>query len=175
MRPFIYAAMAALLFAPAVAAAHGGFEKIVDEYAVFVNQNPLSPLVGEEVTTYVQVMDRDIRPIPNLPVRLTITETAFNDPSGDKVVFAEDFTTNANGAFSFSQAYAKEGYFDVEIAFAASTGKKEQTGYLVMPRDDAPGYPGEERGFPIPVSKSALFLMLGGLMGLAFHSFFRKK
>jgi hypothetical protein len=49
MRPLVYASLAALLFAPFIAAAHGGFEKIVDDYVVFVSQNPLSPLVGEEV------------------------------------------------------------------------------------------------------------------------------
>ena len=120
---------------PAFVVAHGGFEKIVDDYIVSFTQDPLAPLVGENVTIYVQLMDKDFQPIKDTDVTLTITDTSTNDPASDVVIFNDRYRTNVNGAFNFNYRFNKENYFDVEVAFIdGKTGREEQTGYLLEPR-----------------------------------------
>lgn len=132
------------LCAPAISSAHGGFEKGVDDFRIFVNQDPISPLVGESVTTYIQVMTQEIKPIPDLPVTITLIDTAFDDEPNDEVVYVKHYRTNINGSLNFDYTYDKENYFDIEVSFKdPQTGRDEQTGYLVLPRDDKPGYIGQ--------------------------------
>jgi hypothetical protein len=127
---------------------------------VFISQDPISPLVGETVTTYIQVMNRDIKSIPELPLTVTLIDTAYDDEPSDRVVFTKKYKTNVNGSINFDYTYDKENYFDIEVAFKdPKTGRDEQTGYLVLPRDDKPGYIGKapvgQRSFITPEDTTA--------------------
>src|SRR6478609_2911605 len=69
---------------PGLVFAHGGFVQVVGNTIVVLNQNPISPLVGENVDMNFALVDKNFKPLPNLKVRLDLIETAFNNAAQDQ-------------------------------------------------------------------------------------------
>ncbi len=121
---------------PAVIFAHGGVSKNVNNAIVFLNQNPLSPLVGEEVVFTFSITDKNFQPLRNLQVQVKMIDTFFDDPFQDRIAFEETYTTDANGAFEFKYTFEKENYFDADLVFADPvSGQENSTGFLVQTRE----------------------------------------
>lgn len=118
--------------------AHGMVEKSAGNVTFFLNQSPISPLVGEKVhMTFVVADRRNVSDaLRSFKVKLALIDTFYGDESKDKTIFTEDKITDANGAFDFEYTFDKENYFDVELSFVDPVGgEKEVTGFLVEPRD----------------------------------------
>lgn len=133
----IYLFLFILALSPLYLSAHGGVEKSVGNVTVFLSQDPISPLVGEEVRmTFVFANKQDVlERHPNLEVQLTLTDTFFGNASLDKIILEKTLTTNANGGIEFSYTFNKENFFDVDMVFTdPSTGLEENIGFLVQPR-----------------------------------------
>src|SRR5437016_2673281 len=122
---------------PMVALAHGGFEKSAGNLTFFMIQNPVSPLVGEQVNINVVVAQKAdaLKRLVNTPVHLRLIDTYYGDESKDKVILTRDVTTDANGSFDFSYTFPKENYFDVELTVTdLISGEEDTTGFLIQPR-----------------------------------------
>ncbi len=136
-RRFTLALMLGFLFAtPLLSQAHGGVSQTVGNVVVHLNQTPISPLLGEEVTMNFSIRNLQNKPIPNLPIELNLTDTFYGDATKDKLILTKNFTTDVNGDFAFTYSYNKENYFDIDLNFQdPDTKQDEETGFLVQPRD----------------------------------------
>ncbi len=122
--------------------AHGGFEKRAGNVIVYVKQTPISPLVGEKVKLSLSFRDEGIPETGNLssqnlvdwPILLSVVDTFSGDESKDKIIYQKQYTTDANGAFSFEYTFSKENYFDIDLDFNDSKGNNLETGFLIQPR-----------------------------------------
>ncbi len=126
------------LLVPISVSAHGGAAQITGNTVVFIKQNPLSPLIGEEVFASFVLRDRkDVsRPLPNTPVRIRLIDTFYGDESKDQIILTKNIKTDANGAFEFRYTFNKQNYFDIDLTYDdPETGEELETGYLVYPRD----------------------------------------
>ena len=125
---------------PLLTSAHGSVAQVINNSIVFLSQHPQSVLVGENVKSTFSLKDKEFKVLANIPVKLTVIETFDGDSSLDKQIFTQDYTTDVNGAFSFEYSgFARETYYDVELAFADPvTGEENVTGFLIKPRDVAP-------------------------------------
>ena len=121
------------------AQAHGGVEKTAGNVTIVLYQDPLSPLVGENVQmTFVLINKNTFQPVANLPVHLNLTDTFFGDVSRDKIIISEDLKTDNNGSLQFSYTFTKENYFDVDLKFNDPIDHKaEDNGFLIQPRVSA--------------------------------------
>ncbi len=150
-----------LLF-PIFAFAHGGVEKIVGNTIVFLNQTPLAPFVGEQVhLPFVFTDQKTNLPLSHIPVTLTVTDTFLGDETKDKIIYSTTSNTDVNGLLDFSYTFHKENYFDIDLHFADSSGKDQETGFLVQARTSS------------VLTKPLFFFGLGILCGFFF--FYRKR
>jgi hypothetical protein len=147
---------------PVVAFAHGGVSQNVGKFIVTLNQIPLSPLVGEEVTMTFVITGVDFKPFPRIPVQFSLTDTFSGDESRDVTILTEEKVTDANGAFEFVYTFNKENYFDAELAFTdPQTGESVQTGFLIQTRPTVVAGPDLKNNIP----SIALWLGVGLLIG----------
>lgn len=124
-----------IIFSPMFAMAHGGVQKQAGNTTVYLSQNPISPLVGEEVSMTFVLKQGLNEPLTNLNVTLSVVDTFYGDATKDKTVLVEQKETDANGAFEFSYTFDKENYFDIDIKFNdPKTGEPQETGFLIQPR-----------------------------------------
>jgi len=124
-----------LLSIPSFTFAHGGVEKLIGTTIVFLNQTPLSPLVGEKVhLPFVFTDEKTHTPLKNLPVKVTVTDTFPGDESKDVVIYKTTMTTDVNGLLDFSYTFQKENYFDIDLDFKDAAGISQETGFLVQAR-----------------------------------------
>lgn len=167
-KSFIIAALAFSI--PFFAGAHGGVSKNIGNAIVFLNQSPLSPLVGEKVDFNFVLTDPKIVPLANTNASLTLTDTFFGDESKDKIILTKNFTTDNNGDFTFSHTFNKENYFDIDLDFKDPiTGQNDSTGFLVQIRN------GPNKLAVLPLSLN-IYSGLGGLLlGLLFGFFIEKR
>lgn len=151
----------AIVFIPTIATAHGGFEKRAGDTVVYVTQSPISPYVGEQVTINMVFQQyNSLDRWKNLDVQIKLIDTYYGDESKDKVIFATAQTTDVNGSLNFSYAFPKENYFDVDLSFKNPiTGKQEETGFLIQPRNENAPRPW------IPLIFSIVSLVVGGAIG----------
>lgn len=121
---------------PSIALAHGGVQKSAGNITVYITQSPISPFVAEEVQfTFVLGKTDSLGRLREWPVTLTLIDTFYGDESKDKVILSEQKKTDANGAFQFTYTFPRENYFDIDLKFKdPTTGKEENTGFLVQPR-----------------------------------------
>lgn len=121
---------------PVYAFAHGGVQKQAGNTTVYISQNPISPLVGEQVHITFVLKQGLNAPLRNMPVILTLIDTYYGDESRDKIILKKSETTDANGAFEFQYIFSKQNYFDVDVSFVDPTTKtRVSTGYLIQPRE----------------------------------------
>lgn len=142
MKSYIYIFMAILLLTPLRVLAHGGTEKSSGNTIVFLTQNPISPLIGEQVRMNFVFAPKDniLERRRNLPVTLVLKDTFYGDETKDEVLLTREFKTDANGSFNFDYTYGAEGYFDIELQFLESeNGSPQKIGFLVQPRHIAVG------------------------------------
>ena len=133
----IYLFLFILALSPLYLSAHGGVEKSVGNVTVFLSQDPISPLAGEEVKmTFIFANKQNaLERYSGLEVNLTLIDTFFGNASLDKVILERTLVTNSNGAIEFSYTFNKENFFDVDMVFTdPSTGLEENVGFLVQPR-----------------------------------------
>jgi len=123
-----------LLF-PFTALAHGGVSKNLGNTVVYLNQSPVSPLVGENVDMNFIIRDLNNQSLANLPVSIRMVDTFYGDASKDKEILTQQLTTDPNGSLDFNYTFKKENYFDVELTYQDPvTHAPESTGFLVQPR-----------------------------------------
>ncbi len=148
-----------ILFPSLVASAHGGVEKTVGSTKVILDQDPLSPLVGEKVqTTFVFLDTKTNQPLSNLDLQAHLIDTFYSDASKDKEIFSKDLKTDANGSASLEYTFQKANYFDFDLDFKDSQGEQE-TGFLLQVRNkNVPKY-----------NQLAASLILGMIIGLAIN------
>jgi hypothetical protein len=133
LRILLAIAAVSLIF-PAGALAHGGVFNLSNSVMVYLNQQPLSPLVGEKVELVFSVMNVQYEPLRNTPVSLRLVETS-NDSTQDRTILTESKTTDVNGNFAYEYSFDKEGYFDVELTVAdPKTSQPSIVGFLIQPR-----------------------------------------
>lgn len=146
---------------PGLVNAHGGFEKRAGDTVVYVTQSPISPYVGEKVAINMVFQQyNSLDRWKNLDVQIKLIDTYYGDESKDKVMFATTETTDVNGSLNFSYTFPKENYFDVDISFTnPQTGKKEETGFLIQPRNSTDPRP------LTYLSYSATSLIVGAILG----------
>jgi hypothetical protein len=124
-----------IFFGVSVALAHGGVEKSTDRFTVILYQDPLSPLVGEEITFSFLVTDRNTRiRLAGKEVTISVTETTLGDESKDRIIHEQQIQTDVNGAFSFSYAFSQPTYYDIELALGERGDELTTVGFLVQPR-----------------------------------------
>lgn len=123
------------LFFPFFSLAHGGVSKNVGSVVVYLNQTPISPLVGENVDMNFVIRDASNTPVSNLPVTLKLIDTFYGDQTRDKEILRQTITTDPNGSLDFTYTFKKQNYFDVELDFLdPQTHTPQNTGFLVQPR-----------------------------------------
>ncbi len=133
---FIVLVCAGFFAGPLSALAHGGVEKIAGDTIIFLNQTPLSPLIGEQVhLPFVFTHSKTDAPLANLPVRITVTDTFLGDESKDKIVYNTQATTDVNGVLDFSYTFSRENYFDIDLHFTDADGTQQETGFLLQARE----------------------------------------
>jgi hypothetical protein len=116
--------------------AHGGVSKNVGNAVVYLNQTPLSPLVGEKVELAFNITDNNFQPLRNTNVKLTLIDTFFDDASKDKEILTKNLKTDDNGAIVFEYGFPNSDFYDVELTFQDPVSKEaDQTGFLVQSRD----------------------------------------
>ncbi len=121
---------------PALTYGHGGVQKQAGNTTIYISQNPISPLVGEEIEITFVLKQGLNEPLVNADVELALIDTFYGDESRDKVILTQQKKTDANEAFEFSYRFNKESYFDVDLKFKdLKTGEIQQTGYLIQPRN----------------------------------------
>lgn len=128
---------------PGTVVAHGGIEKNAGNTIVYINQIPISPLVGEKVKFTFQFRDPTVpksidlsrQNLTNIPVVISIIDTYYGDESKDKTIFLKEFRTDENGNISLSYTFPKENYYDIEFSYKDHNGISQETGYLVQPRN----------------------------------------
>jgi hypothetical protein len=139
---------AALLAVPVSAWAHGGVEKTVGTVRIYLNQAPLSPLVGEEVSmsfVFAPASDSLAR-LADIGVEISVIRTTFDRPEEDEVISTQKFATDANGGIDFRHVFPTADYYDVELKFTDPvTAQEAVDGFLVQPRQPA----GHDRGLVI--------------------------
>lgn len=159
----LFILIASFLAVPSLVLGHGGFQKQAGETTVYIIQNRVSPLVGEEVEFNFVLKQGLNSPLKTTEVELAVIDTFFGDESKDKTIFNKTLKTDENGSIDFSYTFSKENYFDVELSFAdPKTQKRVTTGFLIEPR--------------APKTKQAALsgLLIGVLMGF-FVGFFTKR
>ncbi len=145
-----------LLVSWSPALAHGGVSKNIGHAVVYLNQEPLSPLVGERVKFSFALQDTKGAALVNLPVQLTLTDTYYGDESKDKVILTQPVISDVNGDFEFAYTFTKQNYFDLDLDFADPITKATlNTGFLVQPRTAPPGAPATA---PLPLVAGAIVL-----------------
>lgn len=153
--------IATFLFAAANAYAHGGVSQNVGDAIVFLNQTPLSPLVGENVNLSFSITDSEFAPLANREISVAVIKSVLNHPEQDQQITKQIIKTDANGSFDFSYKFETSDYYDVELTFAdPKTAGDDTTGFLIQPRDVA-----------VQTKKSNVLLILtvgiaGVIMGL---------
>jgi hypothetical protein len=119
---------------PALIGAHGGVSNQAGNVVIFLTQQPLSPLINEEVRMTFSVKNKDLSSMPGTEVGLRLIETN-NDPALDKTILSETRTSDVNGNFDFNHKFSKEEYYDVELTVSDPvTGEPAVIGFLVQPR-----------------------------------------
>lgn len=143
-----------------MAGAHGGVEKSRGNTIVYLSQEPLSPLVGEEVMmTFVLGRPTGTDRLRDLEVELTVIDTFPDDATKDQVILKETKRTDANGAIEFAYTFTKENFFDVELNYKdPSNNQEEEVGFLVQTRSQP----------PVPSRTKELMLFLAGGIVLGF-------
>src|SRR5581483_12438559 len=98
--------------------AHGGVEKQAGNILVTLFQTPLSPLVGEDVafSFTLTTPDKNKR-LVHKQARLVVTQTAYNNPSKDKIVYSKEVSSDVNGIINFSYAFPTTDYYDIDVQF----------------------------------------------------------
>jgi hypothetical protein len=134
MKRLYFVWLLVLVAMPAILSAHGGVSNQSGNIVIFLTQQPLSPLINEEVKMTFSVKNKDFTAIAGAQVGVRLIETN-NDPSLDNVIVTENITTDVNGNFDFTYKFDKEGYYDVELSVPdPSTGELAVIGFLVQPR-----------------------------------------
>ncbi len=169
-----------LLLVPASIYAHGGAAQIAGNTVVSIKQNPLSPLIGEEVSVSFVLRDRqDVsKPLPGIPVRIRLIDTFYGDESKDQIILTKNIKTDVNGAFDFSYTFNKQNYFDIDLTYDdPETGEELETGYLVYPRD--PREAADYKALPVSVEQKEyswiLISFTSGIIGLIAGILLRRK
>src|SRR6266404_3677583 len=120
---------------PSFVFAHGGFERRAGDITVYINQSPISPLVGENVKmNFVFKEEGKIQALSNFKVDMSLIDTFYGDQSKDKLILKKSFVTDVNGSYDFDYTFHKENFFDVEFTFKDPAGNIQTTGYLIQPR-----------------------------------------
>lgn len=130
-----------LLFPPD-GLAHGGFSKKTGNITVYVLQDPISPLVGEQVRMFFTLRDESVtvekdlseQNLVNWPVTISVIDTFYGDASRDKIILVKELRTDVNGNFNFEYIFDKENYFDIELDFKDKAGANQEIGFLIQPR-----------------------------------------
>lgn len=153
--------------------AHGGFEKKAGNVVVYINQRPVSPLVGETVSVFLTFRDES-KPIKTsindqelsrFPFVISVIDTYYGDAKKDKIIYQTNGKTDENGDYSFSYTFHKENYFDLHLRFIGPEGKLEETGFLIQPRSP------KSISFPFLLLLPVCFLLLGIIVGRYITSF----
>lgn len=131
-----------LITYPDIVLAHAGVFKRSGNTLITIYQNPISPLVGEEVKFTFAITDLDYNRIENLDLKLTLIDTYYGGESKDRIILTKQFKTDANGVFEFKYTFneqnsfgEKENYFNIDLSFRDKDGKDQQIDFLVQPRD----------------------------------------
>lgn len=139
----IFAALNILLFyflSASIGFAHGGMKQIGGDIIVTDFQTPLSPYVGEKVTsTYIFTNSANVR-LVNKPVTLKLIDTYYGDQSKDKVILTKQMTTDVNGIIFYDYTFNKANYFDTELTFTDSHNVLQTIGFLIQTRDRTSPY-----------------------------------
>jgi hypothetical protein len=152
----------AIALVPAITLAHGGMRQIGGDVIVTNFQTPLSPLVGEKVTSTFVLTDREYHRLPGKTVTLTLIDTFHGDESRDQTILTQQFNTDANGQIEFAHTFGKANYFDYDLAFADTTGAAQTVGFLVQTRTAAvPLW-----AWPVGVMAVGLGAAVGAWLGL---------
>lgn len=113
---------------------HGGVSNQSGDYIVFLNQQPLSPLVGEEVKFSFALKDKLFEALPGRVVEVDVIENKDEDPANDVKINSQEFVTDVNGSFAFAYTFPKESYYDVEISILDPAAEPTLVGFLVQTR-----------------------------------------
>ena len=126
-----------MLLFPLHVFAHGGVEKQAGNILVTLFQTPLSPLVGEDVafSFTLTTPDKNKR-LVHKQARLVVTQTAYNNPSKDKIVYSKEVSSDVNGIINFSYAFPTTDYYDIDVQFGKPDDEANTTGFLVQPRQN---------------------------------------
>lgn len=123
-----------ILLVPVVLSAHGGVSNQAGNVVIFLNQQPLSPLVNEEVRMTFSVKDKNFAALAGVKVSLRLIETN-TDPALDQTILTETKAADVNGNFDFSYKFSKQGYYDVELTVTDPvTQEPAVIGFLIQPR-----------------------------------------
>jgi len=124
-----------VLISPIRVSAHGGVEKRAGNVLVTLFQTPLSPLVNEQVGfAYILTDLSESKRLVHKSARLVVTQTAYNDPSKDKIVYTKEVTSDVNGTINFSYTFPTTNYYDIDLQFGKPNDEVNTTGFLVQPR-----------------------------------------
>src|SRR5260221_1431830 len=109
--------------------ANGGYEKRAGDITVYINQSPISPLVGENVKmNFVFKEEGKIQALSDFNVDLSVIDTYYGDQRKDRVIFKKSFVTDVNGSYDFDYTFHKENFFDIEFSFKDPAGNIQSTG-----------------------------------------------
>lgn len=127
---------------------HAALEQIIGNYHVSVDQTPLSPFVGEEVTVTFTVYDETDNPVRDLKGTVIIKEEALKEFVGSdaehetKQLHYLPITTDMNGVVSVDYTFKKEGTYDVEFQWGQE--ESQSAGRLIQVREPTSFFLAEE-------------------------------
>lgn len=140
MKRLYFAALFLIALTPYQALAHGSVSNQAGNAVVFLTQQPLSPLVGEEVRMTFSVRNKELRAIPQTDVVLKLVKTG-DEPSQDEIVLTETKTSDVNGSFDFYYKFPEEDYYDVELSLQDPiTSESIAVGFLVQTRNSTQSF-----------------------------------
>ena len=131
---FASAILCTMCVLPALASAQTGMQRIDTTTIVTDNQAPLSPLVGEDVTSTFTISDRNSTALANITGTITVTESPTANHSDDKEILTQAFTSDEHGNVTFQYAFQQEHPYTISLNFTDSNSIPQQAAFSIEPR-----------------------------------------
>lgn len=128
------------LLSPQQALSHSGIGQEVGKYHISFTQEPLSPLVGENVKVTIRVTDENDEPVSNLKGNLIIKKTVIKQNVGkdaeqeQKEIYRKRETTDTDGNVGIAYTFNEQSLYDVEFSWGQNE-ETESAGLELFPRE----------------------------------------
>jgi hypothetical protein len=128
------------LLYPQQVLSHSGIGQEVGNYHISFTQEPLSPLIGENVKVTVRVTDENDKPVSNLKGNVIIKKTVIKRYVGkdaeqeQKEIYKKPGITDTDGSVGIAYTFNEQSLYDIEFIWGQHEAT-ESAGLELFPRD----------------------------------------